>query len=173
MSTESVANRRYKVSRPVTPDGYGIPESNAGLLPWSFVDERMATARNYWIGTTRPDGRPHAMPVWGVWLEGILYIEGSPKTRRNRNLAHNPAVVVHLESGDQVVIVEGTAREVGKPEAQLALRLSKAYSTKYDWANYHPQPDAWDGGGLHAILPEVVFAWSHFPEDTTRWELLA
>jgi hypothetical protein len=45
------------------PDGYGIPESTSGTLPWSFVDEQMLTARNYWVVTVRPDGRPHAMPV--------------------------------------------------------------------------------------------------------------
>ncbi len=28
---------------------------------------------NYWICTTRPDGRPHSIPVWGFWLDGGLY----------------------------------------------------------------------------------------------------
>jgi len=171
MTSTSSKERKYRKGRPVTPDGYGIPKSKKGLLPWSFVDERMSAARNYWIGTVRPDGRPHAMPVWGVWLDGLLYIEGSSQTRRSRNLAHNPAVAVHLESGDQVVIIEGEAREVGKPDPQLATRLSQAYSTKYDYANYHPGPNSWDNGGLHAIEPHVVFAWSSFPKDTTRWEL--
>ena len=56
-------------SRPVMPAGYGVPESDEGLLPWSWAVERLESARNYWFGTTRPDGRPHAMPAWAVWLD--------------------------------------------------------------------------------------------------------
>ena len=97
-------------SRPSMPDGYGVPDTDEGLLDWSWAVERLESALNYWFATTRPDGRPHAMPAWAVWLDGGLYFEGSPLTRRARNLAANPAVVVHLESGDEVVILEGEAR---------------------------------------------------------------
>jgi hypothetical protein len=155
--------------RPLMPDGYGIPESEEGTLPWSYVEERLAEARNYWVTTVRPDGRPHAMPVWGAWLDGKLYIEGSPETRRHRNLAANPHVVAHLESGSQVVIIEGVAAEAGKPEASLGQRLSLTLSTKYGPLGYTPGPDTWDHGGLYAIQPQKVFAWTKFPQDTTRW----
>jgi nitroimidazol reductase NimA-like FMN-containing flavoprotein (pyridoxamine 5'-phosphate oxidase superfamily) len=87
------------------PDGYGVPETDEGLLPWSWATRRLEAALNYWLGTTRPDGRPHAMPAWAVWLDDALYLEGSPATRRARNLAKNPEMVVHLESGDEVVIL--------------------------------------------------------------------
>jgi hypothetical protein len=153
------------------PDGYGIPESGEGTLPWRFVEERLAEALNYWIVTVRPDGRPHAMPVWGAWLDGKLFIEGSPETVRHRNLAGNPHVVAHLESGDQVVIIEGEATEAGKPEPALGRRLSQVYSGKYAPAGYTPGPDAWDRGGLYVIRPRKVFAWTKFPQDTTRWRL--
>ena len=36
----------------------------------------MSKAHNYWVSTTRPDGRPHVMPVWGVWIEEILFRDG-------------------------------------------------------------------------------------------------
>ena len=98
------------------PEGYGVPDTEEGVLDWSWAEERLEQALNYWFATTRPDGRPHAMPAWAVWLDGTVYFEGSPLTRRARNIAENPAVVVHLESGDDVVILEGEAHEVGKPE---------------------------------------------------------
>ena len=53
-----------KRSRPTMKD-YGIHTSDEGLMDWSWVDEQMAKSRNYWICTTRPDGKPHAAPVWG------------------------------------------------------------------------------------------------------------
>jgi nitroimidazol reductase NimA-like FMN-containing flavoprotein (pyridoxamine 5'-phosphate oxidase superfamily) len=158
-------------SRPVMPAGYGVPEGDEGMLGWSWALERLETALNYWFSTTRADGRPHAMPAWGVWLDGELYFEGSPRTRRARNLAANPAVVVHLESGDEVVILEGEAREVGSPERALAERLSAGFTAKYASTSYgySPPPEQWDRGGLWAMRPHVAFGWSEFPRTTTRW----
>ena len=51
-----------------TEESYGVPEGEEDMLPWSHVEERMLGPRNYWVATVRPDGRPHAVPVWGVWL---------------------------------------------------------------------------------------------------------
>lgn len=154
--------------RPHVP-GYGIPKSKKGLLPWSHVVERIENAANYWIGTTGPDRRPHATPVWGVWFKGRLYFDGSPATRRGRNLAANPAVVVHLESGSDVVILQGEAQEIHGPDRALAMRLSAAYTAKYASVGYAPGPDTWDRGGLYVVQPRAVFAWTRFPKDATRW----
>jgi len=163
-----------KRSRPSMPEGYGVPEDDASLLPWSWAVERLEQARNYWFSTTRPDGRPHAMPAWAVWLDGVLYFEGSPETRRARNVAANPAIVVHLESGDEVVILEGEARAAGKPERALAERLAAAFGAKYAATHdYRPAPDQWDNGGLWAVRPRVAFAWSKFPTTVTRWQFPA
>jgi nitroimidazol reductase NimA-like FMN-containing flavoprotein (pyridoxamine 5'-phosphate oxidase superfamily) len=159
-----------KRSRPVMPAGYGVPEEDAGLLPWSWAVERLEKARNYWFSTTRPDGRPHAMPAWAVWLDGVLYLEGSPETRRARNMTINPNIVVHLESGTEVVILEGEARESGKPDRSLAERLAAAFAAKYAQSHeYRPTPDQWDEGGLWAMRPRVAFGWGQFPKDVTRW----
>jgi nitroimidazol reductase NimA-like FMN-containing flavoprotein (pyridoxamine 5'-phosphate oxidase superfamily) len=154
------------------PEGYGVPDSEEGVLDWSWAVERLEPALNYWFATTRPDGRPHAMPAWAVWLDGTLFFEGSPQTRRARNIAENPAVVVQLESGDDVVILEGEAGEVGKPERPLAERLSAAFAAKYAATKYEyrPPPEQWDRGGLWAMRPRVAFGWSDFPANTTRWE---
>lgn len=159
-----------RVSRPVMPDGYGVPEDDEGLLPWSWAVQRLEEARNYWFSTTRPDGRPHAMPAWAVWLDGALYFEGSPLTRRALNLAANPAIAVHLESGDQVVILEGEARPASPPPRALAERLAAAFTAKYAASHdYRPSPDQWDEGGLSVLRPRVAMGWTEFPKTTTRW----
>lgn len=163
-------SREPQPSRPVMPEGYGVPESDEGLLPWTWAVERLETARNYWFSTTRPDGRPHVMPAWAVWLGGELYFEGSPLTRRARNLAVSSAIVVHLESGDEVVILEGEAWEAGKPARALAERLASAFAAKYATTHdYRPTPEQWDGGGLWVMRPRVAFGWSEFPKSATRW----
>lgn len=155
--------------RPIIPDGYGVPETAKGLLPWSHVEERLVAARNYWINTANTAGRPHATPVWGVWVNGALYFDGSPETRRSRDIAVNPAVAVHLESGDDVVILEGTARDIGAPPRELAEAVSAAYCAKYAARGYAPTPEAWNEGGLCEMRPQVAFAWTQFPQNVTRW----
>jgi hypothetical protein len=59
-------------SRPLMPEGYGVPETDQGLLDWSWATHRLERARNYWFSTVCPDGRPHAMPAWAVWIGGAL-----------------------------------------------------------------------------------------------------
>jgi nitroimidazol reductase NimA-like FMN-containing flavoprotein (pyridoxamine 5'-phosphate oxidase superfamily) len=128
----SVENSRRKkssapvVSRPQIPAVSGLPKHKKGLLPWARVSERMAEARVYWIATVDPACRPHATPVDGLWLDERLYFGRSPETRRNRNLAKNPEVSVHLESGSEVVILYGEARELGDEDRELAQPLSNA-----------------------------------------------
>jgi nitroimidazol reductase NimA-like FMN-containing flavoprotein (pyridoxamine 5'-phosphate oxidase superfamily) len=159
-----------RVDRPQMPDGYGTPETDEGLLPWSWAMERLEHARNFWFSTTRPDGRPHAMPAWAAWVDGVLYFEGSPETRRARNIAVNPALSVHLESGDEVVILEGEAHETGKPDRALAERLAAIFTEKYSASHdYRPGPEQWDNGGLWGMRPRVAFAWSEFPKTLTRF----
>ena len=147
-------------------EGYGIPKDRKGLLPWSHVEERMTGARHYWVSTVGPDGRPHATPVDGLWLDGRLYFGGSPTTRRQRNLEANPATCIHLESGLDVVILHGEARLLRITDHALAVRLSQASREKY---GYGPRPEEYAAASVSMFSPRVVFAWKQFPTDATRW----
>ncbi len=155
-----------QVTRPLFPPGY--VDHPKRLLAWEQVERRLIEARHYWIATVRPNGRPHAIPKWGVWLDGHLFFDGSPQTRHARNIAQNPFVTVHLESGEKAVIVEGTAREL-TPAADLAHRLARQYSAKYAALGYAPEPTTWDGGGLYELTPRAVIAWDNFTEDPTKF----
>ena len=155
-----------KASRPQAPASYAFSKRLKPLLPWSHVEERLERALNYWIATTRPDGRPHVTPVWGVWLDGALYMDGHPATRWARNLAANPALSVHLESGEDVVILEGSVEDV-ITEAETGTRIIAAWDAKY--GRLLPDPS---GGGIFRLRPRAVRAWSTSSlEDGTRWQL--
>jgi hypothetical protein len=154
-------------SRPHIP-GYGIPKDRKGLLPWSHVTERMMKAKHYWISTVGPDGRPHATPVDGLWLQDRLYFGGSPTTRRNRNLAANAAVCVHLESATDVLILHGDADEL-RSDRDVAERLAEASREKYGYAL---SPEEYEKAeGVYVFRPRMVLAWTQFPKDATRWHL--
>ena len=73
-------------------------------LTWTEVARRLAGARTYWLGTTMPSGAPHAAPVWGAVAGETLYLYSERSTVKARNLAADPRAVVHLESGEDVLI---------------------------------------------------------------------
>lgn len=158
-----------KVSRPKMPAGYGLkePKNSGGYLPWSHLEERMKRSRNYWVATTRPDGRPHIMPVWGMWIDGKFYFGTDSQSRKARNLAENPAIAVHLESGDDVIILEGVI-EQESPDDALREKMNEESMTKYQMPLMLPP-----GAAMYMLRPRVAFAWSEsdMHNTATRWIL--
>jgi general stress protein 26 len=170
MEDTMAENRKYEQrSRPHFSKEYGVDTTNLqGLLPWSWVSEKMAASRNYWIVSSRKNGKPHVAPVWGIYFEEILYFSTSGKSLKAQNLKHNPSVIAHLESGDDTVIIEGTANTV--LDKDFMEKLSEVYGQKYP--GYQPPPDFGAGNVVFAIKPKTVFAWkeSDFINTPTRWE---
>ena len=149
--------------------GYGIlpPQEGNGLLDWSWAAERLSGAHTYWIATTRPDSRPHVMPVWGVWLDDVFYFSSGRQSRKVRNLAKNAHCVVSVEDGTDCVIVEGEAKEVSPGPLHDA--ICGAYLAKY-------QTDLGElGEPIYAIHPRVAFGLqeSDFVGSATRWRFSA
>jgi hypothetical protein len=104
-------------------------------------------------------------PIWGVWVEQALYFTGIPTARWARNMAVNPAIAVHLESGEDVVVLEGVVEDVESiTDGDLAASIVEAWDAKY--GRLHPDPAA---DGVFRLRPRSVRAWSRFPDDATRW----
>ena len=152
------------VDRPSMPSGYGLRADSEGQVHWAWVEERLTGSRNYWVCTTRADGRPHAIPVWAVWVDGVLLFSTDPKSLKGRNLAARPEVVVHLESGDEVVILEGVAEQMDPARLQA---FADVYDAKY---GYRIDTDNADFG-LYQLDPGRVLAWreADFPTSATRF----
>ena len=152
------------VGPPHVPALYGI-KPRKEYLPWSHAQERLEGSRNYWICTVRPDGRPHSIPVWGFWLDDALYFGTAQTTRKARNLAHNPAISVHLESGDDVIILEGNTVEIN--DKAVFKKIDASCRTKYKMPLMIIPESV-----LYCVRPRVVLAWkeSDFPATGTRWE---
>lgn len=159
--------KKPKVMRPTFPMGY--VEDPKAFVAWEQVVDRLTEAYNYWLCTVRPNGQPHVIPKWGVWVEGKFYFDGSPKTRHARNIAKNPKVAVHLESGNDVVIIEGHCTVLSKPAAILAKQVAAAYTEKYATQGYAPEPTQWDEGGLFEVVPHIALAWTSFVDDPTKF----
>ncbi len=157
-----------RAGRPVMPADYGVqdPQGGSGLLTWEDTIPKIAAAHNYWIGSTRPDGRPHAMPVWGLWLRDSFLFSTGRSSRKALNIAHEAYIVAHLESGDDVVVLEGIAREIS--DAALLAEFVEAYDKKYGF-----RVDTSDVKNVYyAMKPQVAFAWleKDFVGGATRWQ---
>ena len=148
-------------------EGYGLGEAPAdgSVLAWPTVAGWLVASRSYWVTTVRADGRPHATPVWGLWIEGALWFSTDPASVKGRNLARSPEVVVHLESGDEVCILEGAACRVGPEE--LPGSFVADYAGKYDTELDVTNPEF----GFYALAPSVALTWTEadFLQTATRW----
>jgi hypothetical protein len=125
---------------------YGEP-SDVAPLDWEWVDAELGAAGTYWV-TASGSGHPHPRPVWGVWADDWLHLSiGSPVLARL--IERNHDLTVHLDSGTDVVIVEGTV--VGLADDMAVLR---AYNDKYD-----SQYTIDEFGPLTRVAPASVLAW--------------
>jgi len=151
-----------KPSRPNVP-GYGLPKGVKGLLPWKWAEQRLKKSHNYWITTVKPDGSPHVMVVWGLWLGGRFLFSTGSKSRKARNLAKNAHCIVSTELAHEAVIVEGEAQPADDAERK---QLLTQYPRKYKWDMSEMAEEP-----IFSVRPRVVFAlWEkHFQSKFTRW----
>src|SRR3954451_6364489 len=117
---------------------YGHPSADAPA--WADVEHRLAEAQLYWVVTVRRDGRPHAVPLCGVWRDGAFFFTTGEVEQKMRNLEHDPHVVVTagpLGAGGwgtgKDIAVEGVASRV--EDMGLLTELAEEWRTKYagDW----------------------------------------
>jgi uncharacterized pyridoxamine 5'-phosphate oxidase family protein len=158
-----------KASRPHMP-GYGLPKGSKGLLPWKWADDRLKKSHNYWITTVKPDGSPHTMIVWGLWLDGQLLFSTGRQSRKARNLAENQHCVVCTEKANEAVILEGMAEEV--PDVALRRKFLALYERKYAWDMSSFEEDILSlKEPIYAVRPVVAFGLEEkkFLNAATRW----
>lgn len=140
-------------------------------ISWAEVAARLAAARSYWLCTTTPSGAPQAAPVWGVVMNHTLYLYSERRTVKARNLAADPRVVVHLESAEDVVIVRGTAEDLGTPAQvpEVVAALSSKYTGEGD-RRHLPDADP-DFDIVYAIRPQSAMMWrlADYEGSHRRW----
>jgi PPOX class probable F420-dependent enzyme len=158
-----------RVGRPHMP-GYGIAGAaeGSGLLPWSWAAERLRISRNYWVVSIWPDGRPHTMPVWGMWDDAVLWFSSSAGSRKTRNLAADPRCCVTTEDATDPVVIEGTARLVTEPALlqRVIDLMNDKYGTEFGVDFLSPAKNA-----AIQVRPGRVFGLrsGDFTGSPTRW----
>jgi hypothetical protein len=114
--------------------------------------------------TVRPDGRPHAVPIDGLWLDTRLWFGGVPATVWQRALHADPRVTVHLDDPVAATIVDGTCKVV-RPSREVAEGLVAASKAKYGY----DLPVEIYLAGVWSLTPAKVMAWTDLTVDATRF----
>src|SRR5262245_29956759 len=99
--------RREPQAGPLTVLGYELSAKKKELLSWKWAAKRLEKSRRYWIATTRTDGTPHLMIIWGLWLDESFWFSTGAKSRKARNLGANPKCVIGTDDAAKAVILEG------------------------------------------------------------------
>lgn len=159
-----------QASRPYWPDFAEVPKDpTSGLKSWSWALERLEKSHNYWIATSRPDGRAHLMLVWGVWWEDAFWFSTGPNTRKAKNIAAHKHCSIGTERADEAVILEGTPEEI--KDRAVWKRLAAVYNAKYG-GDVEPLLMASEGN-VYRVVPHTGFAQDehapNFAESVTRF----
>jgi pyridoxamine 5'-phosphate oxidase-like protein len=152
------------VAERMTWPDYEPPGTRA--LPWGWAVQHLIRSRRFWLATTRADGTPHVMPVWGAWVGDALVFSTGRRTRKARNISANARCVITTEHADEAVILEGAASEVTAP-AELD-RADEAYRAKYDSSIFLGDSP------VFAVRPITAFGIIDGESDTfpTRWRFV-
>jgi hypothetical protein len=166
---------------------YGLPS-----LSWERALERLqeewkvqappemggdAYPHTHWLATTRPDGRPHVVPIDAVWDQGHFYFTAADSTRKAKNLAENARCVMSLAAKDLDITLEGEARKIEDEDKLKHLAdvfASGGWAPEVrDGAFYHEYsapsagPPPWF---VYEFAPKTVFAVATAePYGATRW----
>ncbi|HKY53229.1 MAG TPA: pyridoxamine 5'-phosphate oxidase family protein [Anaerolineales bacterium] len=131
-----------------------------GHIPSNKIENWLRAARSIWVSTTRPDRRPHTVPVWFIWKDRKVYFISARNLQKSKNLAKQPWVVVHLGDGDDVIILQGPAKIV--TEHEELERIDSAYRAKYvdpgsgaQASIFEPESD------LYRVDVKHIMAWEY------------
>ena len=136
------------------------PRRTRGHMAWATADARLTAGSSVILATVRPNGKPHALPVWYLWTGRYIYFATKTTSQKGRNLAGQPWVVAHFGSGDDVLFVDGPVTVVTDTDEQE--RVDAEYTEKYvdPVSGEHYGIWAVKGNALYRIDVRRVVTWS-------------
>jgi len=130
-------------------------------LSTAEVDDFLASQRTARLATTGPDGTPHVVPLWYVWVDGVLYVNTTRGNRSVRNLQSNPRAAATVDDGTTYddlrgVVLTGPVREAADDPRLPEVR--SLFGNRYFGGN--PPPfDLWRNRLFLRLDPERIASW--------------
>ena len=131
----------------------------------AHIDRRLRTEPIIWLGSVRPDGRPHLVPVWFLWDGLKILVFSLPNTQKVTNIRNNANVSLALDAADQgydIVRLEGRATLLDDPEIRGTMA---AFVEKYENVPRRWPAKEWAGKFSQAIsiAPTRLVSWRTNP----------
>jgi Pyridoxamine 5'-phosphate oxidase len=82
------------MTQPVTERDARFSDTAAVAADWDQTRRTLEAAELFWIATVRADGRPHATPLVGVWLDDAIYFATGFGEQKAVNLRTNQNVIL-------------------------------------------------------------------------------
>jgi Pyridoxamine 5'-phosphate oxidase len=104
----------------------------SAVLPWSrprdlLIEGPPQPGTPFFLGTVRPDGRPHTTSVGAIWHDGDLYFTSGPESRKSRNLALSSDCTIAVGLRGIDLVLEGKAvRVTDSATLELIASLDRA-----------------------------------------------
>ena len=130
------------------------------------VLDRLATDHIGWLTTVRPDGSPHAVPVWFLWHADRLLVMSEPRTAKVAHVRRGSPALLHLHTrpdGNGVVVLSGPAVLSERTSPQWLPEIGDAYTMKYGDAMVAY------GMGLEGIAEKFWVVLELEPTDLQAW----
>ena len=91
--------------------------SEIDTIPWNRALElldggALGDDTAAFLGTVRPDGRPHSARIGAAWYDGDVYFQTGQQTRKARNLKANSACTLSTSLTGIDLVFEGLAERV-------------------------------------------------------------
>ena len=129
----------------------------------AHIEARLRADPIVWLGSVRPDGRPHFVPVWFFWDGTSVLVISQPDTQKIRNLRANPRVVLAVDGtrgGDDVALVEGTAELLAEPTSLAGMpAFFEKYATPIAEFGWTPEGMAAEYSQPIRVTPSRFLGW--------------
>ena len=117
---------------------YGTP-----TLDWDQIEAVIAAVkagpgRSWFLGTVRPDGRPHAAAIGHVWHEGAIYFTTHPTAQKTTNLLADPRCTIAAGLEDYDFVFEGAAARL-----RTRTRWRRSRRSIATWAGQPRRRETW------------------------------
>ena len=165
------------MTEPITRQDKRFGDENAEATSWDDARRALESAELYWITTVRADGRPHVVPLVGVWHDEAFHFCTGFQEQKAFNLHHDPRLAVTTGTNTWKqgldVVIEGTAvRLVG---SDVLGPVADAYREKYDGAwDFGHGDDAFQHEAGEAVVFRVaatkVLAFGKDPHSQTAFD---
>jgi len=119
------------------------------------------------LATVDRRGQPHVVPVWHILLDGDLYIETSPNSKKGLNLKTNPKMALVVDAGDTFdtykgVMIQGRVEFV--KDKKMLVRFRDAMAQRYFGTSEHPGYKYLVSGSdplLMKVIPKKIITWDY------------